>query len=934
MAEFDCDVLVIGGGATGVCAAYDLARRGQRVILADRNDLTTGTSGRFHGLLHSGARYAVNDPESARECIQENRILRRIAPHIVEDTGGLFVAAARDPESYVPAWIEACRAAGIETEELSLAEARRREPALRADLRRVFAVPDGAVDGFDLGHAFARAAEGFGARVLTYREVTALQPVADGMRATLAGRRGGESQTVAARWVLNAAGPWAGRVAALAGHDLDVRWSRGVMIAMNIRWVNTIINRLHPPDDGDILVPVGTVSVIGTTSVRVDSPDDNTIEAWEISRMLDEGEAIIAGFRQARALRAWAGVRPLYEPPGQDEGVEGRGVKRTFSVVRHGPGLTSVVGGKLTTARLMAEKAADDICAALGITAPCMTAAEPLPGEEPRRFHSLGRRLDALEHGRIEGGLICECEMVGRRQIEDAVAAYDRPPSLDDLRRDLRLGMGPCQGGFCAVRAAGILREARDLPAGEALHALRDFVAERFKGGRPLLWGQHLRQFLLDEMIYRRTLGLDLLDGPRPQPEAALPPWAADRSPIPTVAGRRVVIIGAGLAGLAAAVFAVQAGARVTLVTHGLGRLILTPGHFQLGALADHPGPAAFFEWCAAFPALAVEAGPRVLPTGLGLAQPVDAAPVWQAGGAPAPEGETLAVGFSRWRDFDPALFAGMWGGRGIQVALPAGAPDHPNGWDLSPTELAHRFDGAAFRAEIARMVRGRLRGEARVGFPAVLGLHDPEALPDLARQIGLPVFEIPTLPPSVPGTRLFNTLKRWLLRHGARVQIGHPVTRPVVEGGRLAGVAVASAGRETIVRGDAFLLTTGGLYGGGLHSDDRGRVWEPIFGLPVVAATDRADWFREDLLDPRGHPVHAFGLAVDSALRPLGEDGRPAWTNLFAAGHLLAGADPFAPEGLDLASAFAALRGAAQVAAQDTSQLPARSSDDHRQGA
>ncbi len=909
MAEFECDVLVIGGGATGVCAAYDLARRGLRVILTDRNDLTTGTSGRFHGLLHSGARYAVNDPESARECIQENRILRRIAPHIVEDTGGLFVAAARDPEAYAPAWIEACRVAGIETEEIGVAEARRREPALRADLQRVFAVPDGAVDGFDLGHAFARAAEAFGARVLIYKEVTALQPMTDGMRVTLADRRNGETQTVAARWVLNAAGPWAGQVAALAGHDLDVRWSRGVMIAMNIRWVNTIINRLHPPDDGDILVPVGTVSVIGTTSVRVDSPDDNRIEAWEITRMLDEGEAIIAGFRRARALRAWAGVRPLYEPPGRDEGAEGRSVKRTFSVVRHGPGLTSVVGGKLTTARLMAEKAADDVCAALGISAPCTTAAEPLPVEsQTRRYHSLGHRLDALEHGRIEGGLICECEMVGRRQIEDAIAAYDRTPSLDDLRRDLRLGMGPCQGGFCAVRAAGILREARDLPAQEAVRALRDFVAERFKGGRPLLWGPHLRQFLLDEMIYRRTLGLDLLDGPRPTLEAALPPWATDYSPIPTGEGRRVVVIGAGLAGLAAAVFAVQAGARVTLVTHGLGRLILTPGHFQLGPFADHPGPAAFFDWCATYPALAVDANARRLPTGLGLGQPVDAAPVWQAGGAPAPEGETLAVGFSRWRDFDPALFAGLWGGRGIHVAL----PDHHNGWDLSPTELAHRFDDPAFRAEIARLVKARLRGEARVGFPAVLELRDPDALPDLARQIGLPVFEIPTLPPSVPGTRLFNALKHWLLRHGARVQIGHPVTRPVIEGGRLAGVAVASAGRETIVRGEAFILATGGLYGGGLHSDDRGRVWEPIFGLPVDANPDRVTWFRDDLLDPAGHPVHGFGLRVDGSLRPLAESGARAYANLFAVGHQLGGINALVAgcdEGLVLASAFAAAR-------------------------
>ena len=916
MADLTCDVLVIGGGATGVCAAYDLARRGLAVILAEMNDLTTGTSGRFHGLLHSGARYVVRDPESARECIQENHILRRIAPHIVEDTGGLFVATPEDPPDYVPRWLEGCRAAEIAVEEIGVAEVRRQEPALRPDLAGAFRVPDAAVDGFDLGHAFSRAAEAYGARTLIYHEVTALEPTGDGMRATLHDRRGGGRRTVAARWVLNAAGPWAGQVAALAGHELRVHWDRGVMVAMNMRLVNTVVNRLRYPADGDILVPVGTVSVIGTTSVPVQRPDDNTIEAWEISKMLDEGEALIPGFRQARALRAWSGVRPLYEPSGEHEEAEGRAIKRTFAVVRHEPGFSSVVGGKLTTARLMAEKAADDVCAGLGLEARCTTAEEALPSDHPRRYHRLGNRLEALESGRIGGALICECELIGAQQLEEAIAAYAQAPTLDDLRRDLRLGMGPCQGGFCAVRAAGILRRARGLEAGEAVQALRDFVAERFRGARPLLWGHHLRQFLLDEMIYRRTLGLGETLPQRP--EASLPAWAEDDGPLPGPAeGRRVLVIGAGLAGLAAAIQAVQAGARVQVVAKGIGRLVLTPGWHQWGPFGGHPGVAAFRQWCAE------QEGARLggdgqafyLPTALGLRRGVDAAPQSLLGGNFSLAGETLIVGFAGWRDFDPVLCADMlarqgYPARGIHVDLPR----RHGGWDLSPTELAHCFDDAAFRAEVARLVRGRLRGEQRVGFPAVLGLGDPEAWQDMAALLGAPVFEIPTLPPSVPGTRLFNAARRWLLRRGARLQIGHPVVRAITEGDRVAGVTVASAGRETVFRADAYILATGGLYGGGVLSDDRGRVWEPIFGLPVLAGEDRMAWFRPDLLDPEGHPAHTFGIRVDERLRPLGADGGPAYANLYAAGHILGGLDTISgqcAEGLDLASAYGAARGA-----------------------
>ena len=115
----ETDVLVIGGGATGGGIAWDLALRGVRVILAEMGDLATGTSGRYHGLLHSGGRYAVRDPESAQECIDENRIVRRIAPEAIEDTSGFFVLCPGDDVSYVDQWLKGCAAAGIETRAVS-----------------------------------------------------------------------------------------------------------------------------------------------------------------------------------------------------------------------------------------------------------------------------------------------------------------------------------------------------------------------------------------------------------------------------------------------------------------------------------------------------------------------------------------------------------------------------------------------------------------------------------------------------------------------------------------------------------------------------------------------------------------------------------------------------------------------------------------------
>lgn len=532
------DVLVIGGGATGAGVLLDLSLRGLRAVLAEQSDLATGTSGRYHGLLHSGGRYVVRDAASAQECIEENIIVRRMAPHAIENTSGLFVALPGDDPAYVDPWLKGCHAVGIPVEKVPVAEALREHPALNPALREAYRVPDASCDSFDLLHALVAGAEAHAGQALTYHRVTAI--VVEGGQvkgALLEDRRSGETVRVHAPVIVNAAGPWAAEVGRLAGLHIPLRLSKGIMIAMNVRWANTILNRLDAPGDGDILVPVGTVCVIGTTSITVSRPTDLDIPPGDVTQMLDAGEVLIPGFRRARALRAWAGVRPLFDAPAESHGPtqhdehhqvqdeEGRWITRTFSVLDHSQegarGLFSIVGGKLTTFRLMAEKTVDQICAHLGVAAACTTAGVELPApnahrqDGARRYHALPNRYAALEAAETHTGLICECEIVTRPQLEAAIEAGGEGISLDDLRRDLRLGMGPCQGGFCAYRAAGILQEVRQLPAEEAVKAMRDFVEERFRGDRPLLWGHQLRQALLDESIYRRNLGL------APEPQAA-----------------------------------------------------------------------------------------------------------------------------------------------------------------------------------------------------------------------------------------------------------------------------------------------------------------------------------------------------------------------------------------------------------------------------
>lgn len=134
MATLTTDVLVIGGGATGAGVAWDAALRGFDVVLVDRADLAEGTSGRFHGLLHSGGRYVVKDPKAAEECIAENRILRHVAADCIEDTGGFFVTTPFDDSEYADRFAAGCRATDVDCEEIAVAQAFAEEPRLNREI--------------------------------------------------------------------------------------------------------------------------------------------------------------------------------------------------------------------------------------------------------------------------------------------------------------------------------------------------------------------------------------------------------------------------------------------------------------------------------------------------------------------------------------------------------------------------------------------------------------------------------------------------------------------------------------------------------------------------------------------------------------------------------------------------------------------------------
>lgn len=370
-------VLIVGGGGTGGALAHDLTLRGLKVTLVERGEFTSGTTGRHHGLLHSGARYAVNDRESAVECIEENTILRRICPGTFEENDGLFVAVTDEDMEYHDDFVKGCAECGIPAQELTREQALALEPNLNPDLKAAVRVPDATMDAMRMPLRFFATAQRNGADLRNYMEVLELvvaQRVVSGalVRDHVTGKVG----EIRADLVVNATGPWSEKVAAMAGVDVPISPSPGVMLALRGRLCNMVVNRLHRSGDGDIIVPQRALSIVGTSSWTVEDPEELDVPEDHVRRMYEEGVKLIPAVRQAEFRAAWSAARPLIGSRGAAD--TGRELSRTFKTYDHAEtdgveGFLTITGGKATTLRGMAELCADVICRKLGVEAECRT---------------------------------------------------------------------------------------------------------------------------------------------------------------------------------------------------------------------------------------------------------------------------------------------------------------------------------------------------------------------------------------------------------------------------------------------------------------------------------------------------------------------------------------------------------------------------------
>lgn len=521
------DVIIIGGGATGAGIARDCAKRGLACLLLERFDIVAGATGGNHGLLHSGARYAVNDEESARECIEENLILKNIAPQCIDDTGGLFVTLEGEDLNYQKTFLSACFKSGIATEILDPKDAIRMEPAVNPNIIGAVKVPDASIDPFKLTLANVVDAKIHGAEIKTYTEVVGIiSDKCEVLGVKVLDHISKQTTEFRAKITVSACGIGGQNISEMAPvKPVTMFASKGSLLIMGHRINNMVLNRCRKPADSDILVPCDSVSVIGTTSIHIpyDEIDKLTTSIQEVNDIIRIGSELSPLISTTRILRAYAGIRPLVAA---DNDPSGRNISRGIILLDHEQrdgvkGFITITGGKLTTYRLMAEMTTDLICKKLNINKACTTAIDLLPGSgipksEVKKYLAAipsfqqetiakryGDMLDKVELESVKNKtVVCECENVLLDEMKQAIEKFD-VQNLADLRRRTRMGMGTCQGVMCACRAASVMDEVKNTPSYNPNVDLYKYIDTRWKGMLPVAWGNTLREAEYMTWIYK-----------------------------------------------------------------------------------------------------------------------------------------------------------------------------------------------------------------------------------------------------------------------------------------------------------------------------------------------------------------------------------------------------------------------------------------------
>ena len=371
-------IVVIGGGATGSGVARDLVLRGYQTTLIESGNLGSGTSSRSHGMLQSGARYAVTETSFAAECYQERNIISKIFPKAVKLIGGFFISLPNDPEDYPEKFLKCCQIAKIPIEEIKIKEVLKNEKELNNNILRAFHVPDAIIHPTKLFELLAADIRAYGGKILTNHQVISIKKNKHVANVIVVGSNGIKSN-IECDGIINAAGPWSNKVAKLISQNVELQLTRGCGIFFSGQLVNKAINRCRIPNNNDIMCPSEKESLWGTTSNVVYDPESPKTTPDEIEELLSGAEELFPNIRNYKSFRTWSGIRPLVKPKKINKSLP---LSRSHRVIDHESEslkiFLTICGGALTTHRLMAEDVVNKLGNKFGLGIECTSHVTPL----------------------------------------------------------------------------------------------------------------------------------------------------------------------------------------------------------------------------------------------------------------------------------------------------------------------------------------------------------------------------------------------------------------------------------------------------------------------------------------------------------------------------------------------------------------------------
>lgn len=527
------DLIVIGGGINGCGIARDAAMRGLKVLLVEKNDFASATSGTNSQMIHGGVRYLLSDIHTTKTSCLDSGYIQKIASHLIFRIPFIFPVLRKQGDSafaktmeleVLEAFFEAYDRYtplknGKPHARLSRQEALQLEPGLSEDVFGAITFDEWGLDSARLTFLNALSAFENGADVRNHTEVT--QVLRENGRVVgliLKDSLSGSMSEVRSRLVMNAAGPWVPKIAKMAGVEVKLRPAKGIHISFDRQFVNTSILAKAIDGRSIFLMPHHNETIIGTTDDDYfGDPDHLSITEDEVEYLLEGIEQVYPQIRQARMMRAWAGIRPtLYERGKYEDDLTREHEIFDHEVRDQVAGFMTIAGGKLASYRLMSQEAVDLICKKLNHDAICKTHEVPLPGSEQipnpqdlalkhniplyamnslilrhgSRVREIMEILDAnLDHKNI----ICDCEPVLEAEIR-YVIRKQWAKTLDDVKRRTRYSLGSCEGSRCLMPGARILAEELGLPAREVFSKAAEFFQLKWQGRKVLLDRYQLQQ--------------------------------------------------------------------------------------------------------------------------------------------------------------------------------------------------------------------------------------------------------------------------------------------------------------------------------------------------------------------------------------------------------------------------------------------------------